>query len=72
MDVSFGVRLWADDAAEEKKIRFDKSHRRKLRLKNLAFRVAGMRVWQGHGARAQTLDEDGIKKSRQEYGRFYS
>jgi len=69
MDVKLGVRLWADDAAEEKKIRFDKVTEETTH-KELGFRVAGMRVWQGHGARGLDIDEEGYKIYDKNYGRF--
>lgn len=70
MDVKLGVRLWADDAAEEKRIRFDKvaaetTHR------DLGFRVAGMRVWPGPGAKGDDVDEEGYKIYDKNYGRFF-
>jgi inositol-polyphosphate multikinase len=69
MDVKLGVRLWADDAAEEKKIRFDKVTEETTH-KELGFRVAGMRVWQGHGATGLDIDEEGYKIYDKNYGRF--
>jgi 1D-myo-inositol-tetrakisphosphate 5-kinase/inositol-polyphosphate multikinase len=69
MDVKLGVRLWADDAAEEKKIRFDKVTEETTH-KELGFRVAGMRVWQGHGAKGSDIDEEGYKIYDKNYGRF--
>jgi len=69
LDVKLGVRLWADDAHPEKKARFDKvteetTHR------DLGFRVAGMRVWQGHGAKGTDIDEEGYRIYDKNYGRF--
>lgn len=49
LDVKLGVRLWADDAAEEKKERFNKVTQETTH-KDLGFRIAGMRVWQGQEA----------------------
>ncbi len=69
MDVKLGVRLWADDAAEEKKIRFDKVTEETTH-KELGFRVAGMRVWQGHGAKGPDIDEEGFKVYDKNYGRL--
>jgi 1D-myo-inositol-tetrakisphosphate 5-kinase/inositol-polyphosphate multikinase len=69
LDVKLGFRLWADDAHPEKKARFDKiteetTHR------DLGFRVAGMRVWQGHVAKGTDIDEEGYKIYDKNYGRF--
>ena len=69
LDVKLGVRLWADDAPPEKKARFDKvteetTHR------DLGFRVAGMRVWQGHDTKGKDIDEEGYKIYDKNYGRF--
>ena len=69
MDVKLGVRLWADDAAEEKKIRFDKVTEETTH-KELGFRIAGLRVWQGHGAKGLNIDEEGYKIYDKNYGRF--
>jgi len=69
LDVKLGVRLWADDAAEEKKIRFDKVTEETTH-KELGFRVAGMRVWQGHGAKGSDIDQEGYKIYDKNYGRF--
>lgn len=54
LDVKLGVRLWADDAAPEKKYRFDKVTLETTH-KELGFRIAGMRVWQGEEATNQPL-----------------
>lgn len=70
LDVKLGVRLWADDAPEEKKIRFDKVTEETTH-KDLGFRIAGMRVWQGHGAVGKDIDEEGFKIYDKNYGRFY-
>lgn len=69
LDVKLGVRLWADDAPLEKQARFDKisaetTHR------DLGFRIAGMRVWQGHDApRGGHVDRHGYKIYDKNYGR---
>lgn len=70
LDVKLGVRLWADDAHQEKKIRFDKVTEETTH-KELGFRIAGMRVWQGHGAVGKDIDEEGFKIYDKNYGRFY-
>ena len=70
MDVKLGVRLWADDAQEEKKIRFDKVTEETTH-KDLGFRIAGMRVWHGNnGATGKDIDEEGYKIYDKNYGRY--
>jgi len=69
MDVKLGVRLWADDAPEEKKIRFNKITAETTH-KDLGFRIAGMRVWQGHNAKGVDVDEEGYRVYDKNYGRF--
>lgn len=69
LDVKLGVRLWADDASREKKLRFDKVTEETTH-KDLGFRIAGMRVWQGHGAKGEDIDEEGFKIYDRNYGRF--
>ncbi|KAF4631927.1 hypothetical protein G7Y89_g6213 [Cudoniella acicularis] len=69
LDVKLGVRLWADDAQPEKKTRFDKITEETTH-KHLGFRIAGMRVWQGHGAKGEDIDADGYKIFDKNYGRF--
>lgn len=80
LDVKLGTRLWADDAPEEKRIRFDKVTSETTH-KELGFRVAGMRVWQGEGksengegksgkAGDKEVDEEGYKVFNKDYGRF--
>jgi 1D-myo-inositol-tetrakisphosphate 5-kinase/inositol-polyphosphate multikinase len=70
LDVKLGVRLWADDAHPDKKTRFDKVTEETTH-KYLGFRIAGMRVWQGHGAVGRPdVDEDGYKIYDKNYGRF--
>jgi 1D-myo-inositol-tetrakisphosphate 5-kinase/inositol-polyphosphate multikinase len=69
LDVKLGVRLWADDAHQEKKIRFNKVTEETTH-KELGFRIAGMRVWQGHGAVGKDIDEEGFKVYDKNYGRF--
>ncbi|EKD18263.1 uncharacterized protein L3040_004778 [Drepanopeziza brunnea f. sp. 'multigermtubi'] len=68
LDVKLGVRLWADDAAEEKRIRFDKITAETTH-KDLGFRIAGMRVWQGEGATGNDIDKEGYKVFNKNYGR---
>lgn len=69
MDVKLGVRLWADDAAEEKRIRFNKITAETTH-KDLGFRIAGMRVWQGNTATGEGIDKEGYKIFDKNYGRL--
>lgn len=69
LDVKLGVRLWADDAPREKQIRFDKVTEETTH-KELGFRIAGMRVWQGPGAKGEDIDKEGFKIYDRNYGRF--
>jgi 1D-myo-inositol-tetrakisphosphate 5-kinase/inositol-polyphosphate multikinase len=76
MDIKLGVRLWADDAKQEKKERFDKVTQETTH-KDLGFRIAGMRVWQGEEAvqnprrinHCITTTDDGYKIYDKNYGR---
>jgi 1D-myo-inositol-tetrakisphosphate 5-kinase/inositol-polyphosphate multikinase len=70
MDTKLGVRLWADDAHPDKKTRFDKITEETTH-KKFGFRVAGMRVWQGHNASGQDVDEDGYKIFDKDYGKVF-
>jgi 1D-myo-inositol-tetrakisphosphate 5-kinase/inositol-polyphosphate multikinase len=70
MDTKLGIRLWADDAHPDKKTRFDKITEETTH-KAFGFRVAGMRVWQGHGASGQDVDEDGYKIFDKDYGKVF-
>lgn len=69
LDVKLGVRLWADDASQEKKTRFDVVTAETTH-KDLGFRIAGMRVWQGEGAKGPDIDEEGFKVYDKNYGRY--
>jgi 1D-myo-inositol-tetrakisphosphate 5-kinase/inositol-polyphosphate multikinase len=68
MDTKLGIRLWADDAHPDKKTRFDKITEETTH-KKFGFRVAGMRVWQGHNASGQDIDEEGYKIFDKDYGK---
>ena len=68
LDVKLGVRLWADDAKEEKRIRFNKVTAETTH-KDLGFRIAGMRVWHGEGAKGPNIDKEGFKIYDKNYGR---
>ena len=70
LDIKLGVRLWADDAKQEKKDRFDRVTAETTH-KDLGFRIAGMRVWQGHDvAPSADVDRYGYKVYDKGYGRF--
>ncbi|KAI1496487.1 inositol polyphosphate multikinase [Biscogniauxia marginata] len=68
MDAKLGLRLWADDAPEEKKDRFDKISAETTH-KHFGFRVAGMRVYKGSTDESE-LDEEGFKIYDKDWGRF--
>lgn len=53
LDLKLGARLWADDAALEKRQRLDKVSA-ETTSGLLGFRIAGMRVWQGNPGDGQT------------------
>ncbi|KAI2621463.1 inositol polyphosphate multikinase [Hypomontagnella submonticulosa] len=68
MDAKLGVRLWADDAPQEKKERFDKIAEETTH-KKFGFRVAGMRVYKGSTDESE-LDDEGFKIYDKDWGRF--
>lgn len=69
LDVKLGIRLWADDAREEKKMRFNKITEETTH-KKLGFRIAGMRVWQGDKAMQNgVIDKDGYRIYDKEFGK---
>ena len=67
LDVKLGVRLWADDAPQEKKTRFEKISRETTHG-SLGFRIAGMRVFRGSEA-SDELDDEEYKIYDKDYGR---
>ncbi|KAM0297181.1 hypothetical protein ACHAPM_009712 [Fusarium culmorum] len=67
LDVKLGVRLWADDAPQQKKQRFDKISAETTHG-TLGFRIAGMRVYRGSEDASQ-LDEADYKIYDKDYGR---
>lgn len=69
LDVKLGVRLWADDAPQEKKTRFDKISRETTHA-NLGFRIAGMRVFRGSDSTTE-LDDEEYKIYDKDYGRLH-
>ncbi|KAI1481910.1 hypothetical protein K445DRAFT_320835 [Daldinia sp. EC12] len=68
MDAKLGIRLWADDAPQEKKERFDKIAEETTH-KKFGFRVAGMRVYKGSTNESE-LDEEGFKIYDKDWGRY--
>ncbi|KAI0387962.1 inositol polyphosphate multikinase [Hypomontagnella monticulosa] len=68
MDAKLGIRLWADDAPQEKKDRFDKIAEETTH-KKFGFRVAGMRVFKGSTDESE-LDDEGFKIYDKDWGRF--
>jgi 1D-myo-inositol-tetrakisphosphate 5-kinase/inositol-polyphosphate multikinase len=71
LDVKLGVRLWADDAAQDKKTRFDLVTEQTTH-KTFGFRIAGMRVWQGENAKSDQfeIDDEGYRIFDKDYGRY--
>ncbi|KAL4724722.1 hypothetical protein ACLX1H_008165 [Fusarium chlamydosporum] len=67
LDVKLGVRLWADDAPQQKKQRFDKISAETTHG-SLGFRIAGMRVYRG-SENPSELDEENYKIYDKDYGR---
>ncbi|KAG5929270.1 hypothetical protein E4U53_002478 [Claviceps sorghi] len=68
LDVKLGVRLWADDAPQQKKDRFTKISAETTHA-SLGFRIAGMRVYRG-SEYASDLDDEGFKIYDKDYGRL--
>lgn len=69
LDVKLGVRLYADDAHPDKKARYERVTATTTH-QDLGFRIAGMRVWQGHGVKGEQIDEEGYKVFDKNYGRY--
>ncbi|QPH19065.1 hypothetical protein C2857_004217 [Epichloe festucae Fl1] len=67
LDVKLGMRLWADDAPQQKKDRFTRISAETTHG-SLGFRIAGMRVYRG-SEDASELDDEGYKIYDKEYGR---
>ena len=68
MDVKLGRRLWADDAPQEKKTRFDQI-RRDTTHEKFGFRIAGMRTYKGSPEPAD-WDEEDYKIYGKDWGRL--
>jgi 1D-myo-inositol-tetrakisphosphate 5-kinase/inositol-polyphosphate multikinase len=69
LDVKLGVRLYADDAHPDKKARYERVTAETTH-KELGFRIAGMRVWQGSGATGKDINEEGYRIFDKNYGRY--
>ncbi|KAM0325864.1 hypothetical protein ACHAQA_007167 [Verticillium albo-atrum] len=67
LDAKLGRRLWADDAPQQKKTRFDKITSETTHGP-LGFRIAGMRAYRGSLDKAE-LDEEDYRIYDKEYGR---
>ncbi|KXJ86212.1 hypothetical protein Micbo1qcDRAFT_237139 [Microdochium bolleyi] len=68
MDAKLGLRLWADDAPQAKKERFDKIAQETTH-KNHGFRVAGMRTWKG-SSDTKELDAQQYRIYDKDWGRL--
>ncbi len=68
LDAKLGRRLWADDAPEAKRKRFDDISRSTTNGSH-GFRIAGMRVYRGSDE-AGELDGEGFRVYGKDYGRF--
>ncbi|KAK4227182.1 hypothetical protein QBC38DRAFT_478530 [Podospora fimiseda] len=68
LDAKLGQRLWADDAAQEKKDRFDKITAETTNGSH-GFRIAGMRAWRGSDNEKE-WDQEGYKVYDKDFGRF--
>lgn len=67
LDAKLGKRLWADDAPQQKKTRFDKISAETTHG-TLGFRIAGMRAYRGSLDKAELDDED-YRIYDKDYGR---
>ncbi|KAK2589542.1 hypothetical protein QQS21_012779 [Conoideocrella luteorostrata] len=67
LDVKLGVRLWADDAPQQKIDRFNKISAETTHG-SLGFRIAGMRVFRGSDDSSE-LDDEEYKIYDKDYGR---
>jgi len=68
MDAKLGLRLWADDAPQAKKDRFDKIAQETTH-RHHGFRVAGMRTWKG-STDPKELDHAGYRVFDKDWGRL--
>lgn len=68
LDAKLGLRLWADDAPQQKKDRFNQIAAETTH-KNFGFRVAGMRVYKGSTDESE-LDKDGYRIYDKDWGRL--
>ncbi|KAG7106262.1 Inositol polyphosphate multikinase like protein [Verticillium longisporum] len=67
LDAKLGRRLWADDAPQQKKTRFDKIASETTHG-SLGFRIAGMRAYRGSPDKAE-LNEEDYKIYDKDFGR---
>lgn len=67
LDIKLGTRLYADDAPDQKKERFQKISKDTTHH-NLGFRIAGMRVFRGSD-NPEDLDDEEYKIYDKDYGR---
>ena len=68
LDAKLGLRLWADNAPQQKKDRFDKIAAETTH-KNFGFRVAGMRAYKG-ATDEEELDEEDYRVFDKDWGRL--
>ena len=68
LDAKLGSRLWADDAPEAKRLRFDAITKSTTNGTH-GFRIAGMRIYKGSD-QPDDLDADGFMAYNKDYGRF--
>ena len=78
LDLKLGARLWDDNAPQAKRARLD-AVSDKTTSGSLGFRIAGMRVWQGHGNGTKagatpeaTELEEGVLAYNKMYGRRFT
>ncbi|OCL12114.1 SAICAR synthase-like protein [Glonium stellatum] len=60
LDLKLGARLWDDSARPDKRARLDKVAATTT-SSPLGFRIAGMRTWQGQGAKDPTAQDEKLK-----------
>ena len=60
LDIKLGARLWDENARPEKRARLDKVAA-ETTSSSLGFRIAGMRTWQGQGAKDPTVQDEKLR-----------
>ena len=60
LDIKLGARLWDEDARPEKRARLDKVAA-ETTSSSLGLRIAGMRTWQGQGAKDPTAQDEKLR-----------